>query len=72
MSTSSVSIRLLNSADQEVLADVAPDVFDGPIQSDLVAEFLSDDRHHLAFALDAGRVVGRVVGIGSAVHSVPR
>lgn len=64
MTKSSVSIRLLGSADQDVLADVAPGVFDGPINSDFVAEFLADERHHLVVALDAGRVVG----IGSAVH----
>lgn len=66
MKKSSVSIRLLASSDVDVLADVAPDVFDDAVNPDFVAEFLADERHHLAVALDEGRVVG----IASAVHYI--
>ncbi len=59
-------VRLLGVGDEALLADVAPDVFDNPVQPRLAAEFLADPRHHLAVALDAGRIVG----FASAVHYV--
>jgi len=49
-----------------VLADVAGDVFDYPVQPELAAEFLGDPRHHIAVAVDGGRVVA----FASAVHYV--
>jgi ribosomal protein S18 acetylase RimI-like enzyme len=49
-----------------VLADVAPDVFDDPIDVGRANEFLADPRHHLVVAVDNGQVVGFV----SAVHYV--
>jgi aminoglycoside 6'-N-acetyltransferase I len=58
--------RVLGPGDEAVLADVAADVFDGPVRPQLVAEFLADPRHHLVVAVEAGRVVGFV----SAVHYV--
>ncbi len=62
----SIEIRLLGPADHDVLDTVAPDVFDGPVDPRWVAEFLADERHHLAVALDGGLVVG----MASAVHYV--
>jgi aminoglycoside 6'-N-acetyltransferase I len=56
-------IRLLDVKDQEILNSVAPDVFDDPIDPLLLAEFLRDPRHHLAVAIDAGRVVGFASGV---------
>jgi GNAT superfamily N-acetyltransferase len=53
-----IEVRVLGTEDGEVLTRVAPDVFDLPIQPNLVAEFLADPRHHLGVACDAGRVVG--------------
>jgi len=61
-----VEIRILGPTDAPVLACVAPDVFDGPVDARWSAEFLADARHHLAVALD-GDVV---VGMASAVHYV--
>jgi GNAT superfamily N-acetyltransferase len=58
--------RILGADDQAVLGRIAPDVFDDVLQPDLVAEFLRDDRHHIAVAVDAGEVVG----FASAVHYV--
>lgn len=40
-----------------------PGVFDGPLDAELAREFLSDARHHLVAAVDAGRVVGIVSGV---------
>src|SRR6516165_4707698 len=61
-----VDIKLLGPQDAGVLADVAPDVFDNPIDVGRADEFLADPRHHLAVAVEDGRVVGFV----SAVHYV--
>jgi hypothetical protein len=59
-------IRLLGPGDASVLDNVAPSVFDNAIDPRWMAEFLSDPRHHLAGAIDEGRVVG----MASAVHYV--
>lgn len=60
----STEIRLLDAGDADVLAKVAPGVFDSAIDASGTQEVLSDDRHHLAVAVDDGLVVGFV----SAVH----
>src|SRR6476646_2799547 len=60
------TIRILGRLDASMLADVAPDVFDNPVDPRLTAEFLDDSRHHLAVAM----VEGRVIGMASAVHYV--
>jgi GNAT superfamily N-acetyltransferase len=62
----SIEVRVLGPGDGHVLADVAPGVFDRPIDQTWTSEFLNDSRHHLAVALDAGRVIG----MASAVHYV--
>jgi aminoglycoside 6'-N-acetyltransferase I len=61
-----IEIRILGAGDADVLARLAPDVFDDGIDSRWSAEFLADPRHHLAVAIDAGTVVG----MASAVHYV--
>lgn len=59
----SVRVAILGPNEAETLSRVAPDVFDTPVQAGLAAEFLSDERHHLAVALDAGTVVGFASGV---------
>ena len=59
-------IRLLGPGHASVLDNVAPGVFGRAIDRRWTAEFLSDPRHHLAVAIDEGRVVG----MASAVHHV--
>ena len=54
---------MLGPADAPVLRSVAPDVFDGPLDPELTAEFLSDARHHMAVAIDDGVVVGMASGV---------
>ena len=61
-----VDIKLLGPQDAAVLASIAPDVFDDPIEAGRANEFLADSRHHLAVAIEDGWVVGFV----SAVHYV--
>jgi ribosomal protein S18 acetylase RimI-like enzyme len=59
-----IEIKLLGSNDASALMNVAPGVFDNPIDPRMTNTFLSDPRHHLAVAVDDGLVVGFV----SAVH----
>jgi aminoglycoside 6'-N-acetyltransferase I len=61
-----ITIKVLGPEDAGVLRQVAPDVFDDPIQPARAEEFLADGRHHLAVAVEDGVVVGFV----SAVHYV--
>jgi ribosomal protein S18 acetylase RimI-like enzyme len=55
--------RILDSSNQAVLVNVAPDVFDNVLDPRLVDEFLSDNRHHLAVAIDEGQVIGFASGV---------
>jgi Acetyltransferases len=59
-------IRVLAPSDASVLDQVAPGVFDRPIDARRTREFLADPRHHLAVAIDGTTVVG----IASALHYV--
>ncbi|MFL5507430.1 MAG: GNAT family N-acetyltransferase [Gemmatimonadales bacterium] len=61
-----IEVRLLARGEAAVLDQVAPDVFDHPIDSRWTAEFFADPRHHLAVAIEGGTVVG----FASAVHYV--
>src|SRR5262250_2177954 len=61
-----IEIKLLGRQDAGVLAHIAPDVFDDPIDVRRANEFLADPRHHLVVAVEDGLVVGFV----SAVHYV--
>jgi GNAT superfamily N-acetyltransferase len=58
-----IDIRLLGPGDAAALQNVAPGVFDGPIDPRWSAEFLADPRHHLAVALEDGRIVGMATGL---------
>ncbi len=60
------TVRILGPDDVQMLDRVVPDVFDNPVDPRWAAEFLADPRHHLAVAIDEGRVVG----MASAVHYV--
>lgn len=62
----SVDIALLDVSSVEMLENVADDLFDQTLQPELIEEFLTDPRHHLAMAtLD-----DQVIGFASAVHYV--
>jgi GNAT superfamily N-acetyltransferase len=58
-----IDIRVLGPGDETVLQNLAPGVFDKPIDTNLTAEFLNDDRHHIAVALDGNMVVGFASGV---------
>ncbi|WP_420595367.1 GNAT family N-acetyltransferase [Deinococcus sp.] len=61
-----VQVRILHPDEAHILNNVAPDVFDNPIDPRWTTEFFADARHHLAVALDGETVVG----MASGVHSV--
>src|SRR5207249_3303959 len=61
-----VEIRILGRGDEMLLSTAAAGVFDHPVEARRCAEFLNDPRHHIAAAVDGGRVVG----FASAVHYV--
>jgi ribosomal protein S18 acetylase RimI-like enzyme len=56
-------VKVLGPGDERVLLRVAPGVFDHPVDFQLAPEFLRDDHHHLAVALDQGVVVGFASGV---------
>ena len=62
----SIVTRCVDRSDTACFDDVAADLFDHPIDRDLLDEFLRDPRHHMAIAEEDGRMVG----FASAVHYV--
>jgi ribosomal protein S18 acetylase RimI-like enzyme len=61
-----IEIILLRRGDEAVLAAVADGVFDNDVDEQAAREFLSDERHHIAVAVENGLVVG----FASAVHYI--
>jgi ribosomal protein S18 acetylase RimI-like enzyme len=59
-----IRVALLRAGDETLLLGAAPDVFDDPLDPAAARAFLADPRHHIAVAIDRGRVVG----FASAVH----
>jgi aminoglycoside 6'-N-acetyltransferase I len=53
-----VEIKILRSGEENVLSNVAPEVFDSAVDLERTRTFLRDARHHLAVALDMDQVVG--------------
>jgi ribosomal protein S18 acetylase RimI-like enzyme len=58
-----IDIKVLMSGDAALLMNAAAEVFDNPVDPKLSAEFLADPRHHIAVAIDEGRVVGFASGV---------
>jgi ribosomal protein S18 acetylase RimI-like enzyme len=58
-----VTIKILQAGDDPVLMNVAAGLFDEPIDANLTKEFLEDPRHHIAVAIDDGKVVGFASGV---------
>jgi ribosomal protein S18 acetylase RimI-like enzyme len=56
-------IKILQPGDDHVLMNVAEGVFDQPVDAKLTKEFLEDPRHHIAVAIDDGKVVGFASGV---------
>ena len=56
-------IRILRAGDEELLANVAEEVFDHAVTPRTAAKFLADPRHHIAVVIDRGKVVGFASGV---------
>jgi ribosomal protein S18 acetylase RimI-like enzyme len=56
-------IKILQAGDDRVLMNVAAGLFDNPIDEKLTKEFLEDPRHHIAVAIDDGKVVAFASGV---------
>ncbi|HEX2203215.1 MAG TPA: GNAT family N-acetyltransferase [Longimicrobium sp.] len=67
-----IEIRVLRRGDEGVLARVADDVFDDPVDAAAAAEFVADPRHHLAVAVEDGVVVGFASGVHYVHPDKPR
>ncbi|MEZ4606616.1 MAG: GNAT family N-acetyltransferase [Deinococcales bacterium] len=61
-----INILILKPEDETLLEKTIPEVFDHALSQRWSAEFLADDRHHLAVAL----VGEALVGMASALHYV--
>lgn len=59
----SIDFRLLGPDDVSILATLAPDVFDDPIDMRATSAFLNDPHHRLVVAIDGDRVVGFASGV---------
>ena len=57
-----LTVRVLESHEANLLFNVAGGVFDGPFRPDSLSDFFNDPRHHLAVALDGELVVGMATG----------
>jgi aminoglycoside 6'-N-acetyltransferase I len=58
-----IVIKILHAGDEEILANVAEDVFDDAVDPSAAAKFLADPRHHIAVAIEGGKVVGIATGM---------
>ncbi len=58
-----MDIRALKAGDEAILESAGADVFDDSVDPRLAREFLRDPRHHLAVAIDDGRIVGFASGV---------
>jgi len=58
-----LEIRILGPGDETLLRNVAAGVFDHALKPALVAEFLHDERHHLAVAIEDEKVRGFASGV---------
>lgn len=55
--------RILQPGDDAVLMNAAEGLFDNPVDAKLTREFLEDLRHHIAVAIDDGKVVAFASGV---------
>jgi ribosomal protein S18 acetylase RimI-like enzyme len=67
-----IEIKVLERGDDAILANVAADVFDNPVDLRLTEEFLADPRHHIVVAIDDGLVVGFASGVDYVHPDKPR
>src|SRR5947208_10650409 len=70
--TMTIEIKILQSANAQLLDHLPPGLFDKRINPALAAEFLGDPRHHLVVAIDASEVVGFISAVDYIHPDKPR
>jgi len=58
-----VEVRMLKPGDERAFLEIGDDVFDHAVNAAAVEAFLADPRHHIAAAIDGGRIVGFASGV---------
>jgi GNAT superfamily N-acetyltransferase len=58
-----IDIKVLRAGEEAVLANIADGVFDHAVEPGAAARFLAEPRHHIAVAIDDGKVVGFASGV---------
>lgn len=66
-----VEVRLLGPGDLDLLLAAEAGVFDLPCRRDRAEGFLADPRHHIAGAIEAGRLVGMASAIDYVLPDKP-
>lgn len=72
MGGGSITFRLLRPGDAALFENAAEDVFDFAVDPRCAAEFLEDPRHHMAVAIDGGRIVGMASAVDYIHPDKPR
>ena len=55
--------RVLHSGDEDLLAKVAPEVFDHAVDPEAARAFIADPRHHIAVVIEDDLVIGFASGV---------
>ena len=63
MTAHPIVVRVLEAGEAQLLDTAVNEVFDHPIDPRWSARFFADPRHHLAVAIDDGRVVGMISAV---------
>jgi aminoglycoside 6'-N-acetyltransferase I len=64
----SIAVRRIGPADAGLLARIAPDVFDEPVDPARLTAYLAEPGHLMVLALEGGVVVGQCAGV---IHRHP-
>jgi ribosomal protein S18 acetylase RimI-like enzyme len=63
-----LTVKRISGSDDEAFANVAPDVFDEPVDATRLRAYLSSAGHIMVLALDGDLVVGQCAGV---IHRHP-
>ncbi|MGH1365960.1 MAG: GNAT family N-acetyltransferase [Calditrichia bacterium] len=67
-----IQYKVLVENEAQILQNVAPDVFDNPVNMEWTEEFLADSRHHISVAIDGDLVVGMATAVDYVHPDKPR
>lgn len=58
-----ITLKRLSQGDDAIFNNIAPGVFDDPVQPERLRHYLADPGHLMLLALDAGQVVGQCAAV---------